>query len=143
MGPNTKRGALIALALYALGHGTATPKAQEDTISPGGALVARQVLDERLTARRTLEVYERPERVWLLSMFWKAPERAGDVEQGEEVRVTAVKETSLWRDRLVWLELEQQDNRERVWFRIGHQESASAALWRDWAKAPSDEEDER
>ena len=47
------------------------------------------------------------------------------------------------RDRLVWLELEQQDNEERVWFRIGHQESASAALWRDWAKTPSDEEDER
>ena len=141
MRSKTKRSALIAMALYVLGHGTATPRAQENVNSPGGALVARQVLDESLTAQRKLEVYQRPERLPFLSMFWKAPQRIDDVERGEEVRVIAVVETSLWRDRLVWLELEREGRQTPVWFRIGRQESASAALWRNWKRTPDDEEE--
>jgi hypothetical protein len=142
MRSKTKGGALIAVALYALGHGTATPTAQEEVTSPGGALVARQILDENLTPRRTLEVYQQPERVWLLPMFWKTPERVGKVEPGEVVEVIGVKETYLWRDRLVWIQLQQANNEDPVWFRIGPQESASAALWRHWTRTdPTNEEE--
>lgn len=137
-----KGGALLAVALYALGHGTATPTAQEEVASPGGALVARQVLDESLTARRTLPVYQQPERVWLLPMFWKTPEQVGEVDSGEAVEVIAVKETFLWRDRLVWLQLRQEDNQDPVWFRIGPQESANAALWRHWARTETTNDEE-
>ena len=133
-----KGAALITMALYAVGYGSATPTAQEDVMSPGGALVEMQVANARLTALRTVEVYQQPERLALLPMFWKDPERAGQIHEGEEVRILAVKETSLWWDRLVWLEMEQVDQDESVWFRIGPEESASRALWSDWTISPND-----
>lgn len=135
--------AMTAIALYALGHGGVALTAQEDVISPGGALVERQVLDNTLTAQRTLEVYQRPERQPLLPVFWRAPERAGEVERGEQVRIIGVKETSLWRDRLVWLELEREGENESVWFRIGPEESASADLWMHWERSSNSDEESR
>ena len=127
--------AMVAVALYVLWHGSATPTAQENVISPGGVLVERQVLNDTLTAQRALEVYQRPERQPLLPVFWKDPESAGVISEGEQVRIISVKETSLWWDRLVWLELERADNKESVWFRIGPEESASAALWVHWGRS--------
>ena len=135
--------AITAVALYTLGYGSVAAMAQDDAISPGGALVAREVLDETLTAQRPLEVYQRPERALLLPVFWKDPESAGTIKRGERVTVIGVKETSLWRDRLVWLELERGDGGESVWFRIGPEESASAALWRHWEKSSGDDEEDR
>ena len=135
--------AITAVTLYILGHGSAASMAQDDVISPGGALVAREVLDETLTAQRPLEVYRRPERAPLLPIFWKDPESAGMIERGERVTVIGVKETSLWRDRLVWLELERGDGDESVWFRIGPEESASAALWRHWERSSGEDEEDR
>ena len=127
--------AITAVALYILGHGSAASMAQDDVTSPGGALVAREVLDETLTAQRPIEVYQRPERAPLLPIFWKDPESAGMIERGERVTVIGVKETSLWRERLVWLELAPADGGGSVWFRIGPEESATAALWRHWERS--------
>ena len=136
--------AIVAVALYILGHGSAASMAQDDVTSPGGALVAREVLDETLTAQRSLKVYQRPERARLLPIFWKDPESAGMIERGERVTVIGVKETSLWRDRLVWIELERGDGGdESVWFRIGPEESATAALWRHWERSSEEDEEDR
>ena len=134
----TKRSVPIAMALCVLGNGIS---AQEDVVSPGGVLVERQLLNESLTAREALEVFERPEREWLLPIFWTRPDPAGTITEGEAVRVVGVKETYLWRDRFVWLELERRmnpDNTERVWFRIGPQETASARVWTHWTKTPTE-----
>ena len=137
MSRKTKRSVPIAVALCVLGNGIS---AQENVVSPGGVLVERQLLDKSLTARETLEVFERPEREWLLPIFWTQPELAGTITEGEIVRVVGVKETYLWRDRFVWLELERRrnsDDAERVWFRIGPQETASAQVWTHWTRTPT------
>ena len=132
---------LTAAALSAL---ATIATAQEDAISPGGRLVEQQVLDRRLTALRTLEVYTRPEREALLPIFWRAPERAGTIERGEQVEIVSVRETSLFWDRLVWLEIARPEpGAETVWFRIGPDESASGALWRDWVMDSNDEDSDR
>ena len=132
-----KRAALITMAMYAVSYGSATPTAQEDVMSPGGALIEMQVANASLTALRTVEVYKQPKRVALLPIFWKDPESAGQLHEGEEVQILAVKETSLWWDRLVWLEMKQASQDESVWFRIGPEESASRALWSDWKMSPN------
>ena len=143
MRPNGGRGALIAAALCALVYGSATLDAQEPVVSAGGNLVEGQVLNETLSARRTLEVFRRPEREFLFPMFWKEPVPAGHVDRGEAVLVIGVGETYLWRDRLVWLHLQRISgvSTETFWFRIGPQEWASSAVWQDWDKAPPDGED--
>lgn len=129
------RGTMAALlTTVALSALATTATAQEAAISPGGQLVERQVRDRTLTAQRRIEVYTRPEREPWLPIFWKAPEPAGTIEEGERVEIVSVGETSLFWDRLVWLEIARQENEETVWFRIGPDESASSALWRDWAR---------
>ena len=92
MRPNGGRGALIAAALCALVYGSATLDAQEPVVSAGGNLVEGQVLNETLSARRTLEVFRRPEREFLFPMFWKEPVPAGHVDRGEAVLVIGVGE---------------------------------------------------
>ena len=133
-----RRAALITMTVYVVGYGSATPTAQEDVMSPGGTLVEMQVANANLTALRSVEVYKQPERVALLPIFWKDPESAGQIQEGEKVQILAVKETSLWGDRLVWLEMKQACQDDSVWFRIGPEESASGALWADWMISPDD-----
>ena len=99
------------------------------------------MLNETLSARRTLEVFRRPEREFLFPMFWKEPVPAGHVDRGEAVLVIGVGETYLWRDRLVWLHLQRISgvSTETFWFRIGPQAWASSAVWQDWDKVPADD----
>ena len=136
------RGARIAVAMCAAACSSYAPdRNPEPVVSAGGSLVERQVLDEMLTARRTLEVFHRPERELLFPMFWKTPPPAGHVEKGEVVRVLGVRETYLWRNRLVWLELERTaapDDAGTVWYRVGRQEWASSNLRLHWDRPPLD-----
>lgn len=137
MTPDATRAALIATALFAVACDA--PNSPEPVFSAGGNLVERRVLDEVLVARRTLEVFEQPEREWLFPMFWKAPVPAGHVQRGEVVRVLGVKETYLWRDRLVWLQLQRTtapNDAAPVWYRIGPQEWATSNLRFHWDRAP-------
>ena len=132
------RGALILAALCVLLPGCASPAGPEPVVSAGGNLVEAQVLDEILAARRSVPVFRRPERQLVFPMFWNEPVPAGHVERGDAVRVVGVAETYLWRDRLVWIELQPLGgaSAQTVWFRIGHQLFASSAIWRPWAKPP-------
>ena len=136
------RGEMIAVAMCAAACGSYAPDSNpEPVVSGGGSLVERQVLDEMLTAHRTLEVFHRPERELLLPMFWKAPASAGHVERGEVVRVIGVRETYLWRNRLVWLELQRTagpDHAGTVWYRVGRQEWATSNLRLHWDREPLD-----
>ena len=132
------RGALIVAAVCVVLAGCASPAGPEPVVSAGGHVVERQVLDEIVRARRSLPVFRRPERHLLFPMFWNQPVPAGHVERGEAVRVVGVGETYLWRDRLVWLELQSLGgvSAETLWFRIGPQLFASSAVWHHWVKLP-------
>jgi len=132
----------VLLTTAALSTLATAATAQEAAISPGGQLIERQVQNQTLTAQRTVEVYTRPEREPWLPIFWRAPEPAGTIEEGERVEIISVMETSLFWDRIVWLEIAHQENEETVWFRIGADESAGSALWRNWARDTNPEPDE-
>ena len=135
---HARPGALIVAALCVQLPGCGSQAGPEPVVSAGGNVVEGQLLDEILAARRSVPVFRRPERHLLFPMFWKEPVPAGHVESGDAVRVVAVAETYLWRDRLVWLELQPLGgaSAETLWFRIGHQLFASSAVWRHWAKLP-------
>ena len=113
----------------------------EPVSSAGGSLVERQVRDGLLTARRRIEVFVEPQRELLFPMFWRRGAPAGHVEKGEIVRVLGVKETYLWRDRVVWLEVERTTDAEEtksVWQLVGHQLYASSSVRSHWRTTGTD-----
>ncbi|MCY4097684.1 MAG: hypothetical protein OXF40_05405 [Rhodospirillales bacterium] len=104
----------------------------EPVYSAGGRLVERTYLDAVLIARRPTEVFEQPRRIPVLFMFWTEPASAGFLPPGAHVRVINVRETYLWRDRFVWLELRQPHSTKNMWYRIGPQVWATANLRARW-----------
>lgn len=108
----------------------------EPVSSPGGSLVQWQVRGNVLTARRPIRVVTEPQRGLFLPMFWRHGEEAGEIERGEVVRVRGVWETYVWRQRVVWLELERTTNTDHgrpVWQMVGNEFVASSNIRAQWA----------
>jgi len=125
----TPKGLILAIALTTA---RSVQDGPEPVYSAGGRLVERTYLDAVLIARRPTEVFEQPRRIPVLFMFWTEPASAGFLPPGAHVRVINVRETYLWRDRFVWLELWQPHRAKSVWYRIGPQVWATSDLRARW-----------
>ncbi|MCY3819672.1 MAG: hypothetical protein OXH52_09985 [Gammaproteobacteria bacterium] len=133
----------IVAGLVLVTLATAT-RAQDEAISAGGLLVEHLVLNETLTATRSLPAYEQPRRLWWMPIFWEARTAERPFRQGEEVTVVSVGETSLFHDRVVWLRVTRTTDAnelEDAWVQVGQDEQASRELWDAWIRSGSATDD--